>query len=225
MKILNLYLFLIFLFISCGKKNIEIESHELVSVDTINPEYKLPMNKSCNKISEGYYNRYGLVISNFFEVTRTLPIDLNNDKLIDTLAILTPLSLIPTAEKGGVCFRKDTTENRLLIGIYNFKNRQKLYFNYPNVIANTSSSAWGGCEKMAIDKNGFVLKGYRGQGCVFDYNIYVLVENKELYIDSIRLNSSCSKQKSLLLNYKGKSLKLSDFNRKVIDSIKEAESM
>ena len=227
MKIVSLVL-IFFMFSNNGyfienNKNC-LQKRKVIS-DTINPKHKTPLNSKCFKISKGYFKRFGLTISKFYEVSKVLPIDLNNDKRVDTLVILTPLSLIPNAEQGGVCYRKNIVENRLLLEILNLKNHQKLSKKFNNLISNESSIAWLGYEDIKVTNNGFELLGYRGQSCIFEYNISVVNKNSEFYIDNIKLKSSCSKKKQLNLNLKKKPLKLFKYDRKMIDSIKLVNNM
>lgn len=222
MRIINPFIVLLFSIISCHNSSHRmIEKKELL--DTIQPEYKIANNSPCFDISKGYFKKFGIVISNFYEVTKILSIDLNNDKKMDSLIILTPNSLIPDAEKGGVCYRKDTIENRLLIKILNLDNKRELSI-FKNVISNNSSAAWDGSEDIKITKNGFELIGRRGQGCVFEYNIYILNNKNRLYVDSIKFYSSCSDKKEFKINY-NKPLLLESFNKEIIDSIKTKEDL
>lgn len=222
MRKINLLIVLLMCTFSCHNPNNGVIKKRML-LDTIQSEYKIANNSPCLEISKGYYNKFGIVISNFYEVTKILSIDLNNDKKMDSLIILTPNSLIPSAEKGGVCARKDTIDNRLLVRILNIGNKRELSV-FKNVISNNSSVAWDGCEDIKITKNGFELVGRRGQGCIFQYNIYILNNMNRFYIDSIKFYSSCSDKKEFKVNYE-KPLLLENFKKEIIDSIKIKEDL
>lgn len=221
-----IFLNVIFVFHHNQLKNYQRKDEKIVKTksDTVKSSNKL-LSKKCYSISKGYYHRFGQVISNFYETSETLGIDLNNDNRIDTLVILTPLTLIPTAEKGGVCWKKNINESRLLLKVLNLKSGQKLNRIYRNIITNVSSFAWGGCEKISKIKDGFVLSGSRGQGCIFDYKIHVLNNRQKLYIKKIEFYSSCSKKSKLKIDYKNCSFPIEKYNTNIIEYLKNKNDM
>ncbi|MNQ79037.1 hypothetical protein D3C85_939670 [compost metagenome] len=219
MVLRNITIFIIIMLTcSCGKIKQHDNSSE-VKFDTINKPKNLK--QECDNVTNGYKKKFGAYISNYFEITDEMVFDINNDNKLDTLAILTPAPLIP-GELSNKCTYGDETYNRLLVVFKNTNGINSTITIFKDVISNQVSIAWGGSEGFKQYKNGFILKKSSGQGCKFDYSIFINTLGKEAVVDSINLSSFCpsgNNFKERKINFE-KTKMLKDFNRKIIDSIK-----
>uniref|UniRef100_UPI00404A54AF hypothetical protein n=2 Tax=Flavobacterium sp. TaxID=239 RepID=UPI00404A54AF len=225
MKFRNLILIIFLFLFSCNLKNKSkrLKTNEAISLakDTLHPLTNI--SDSCKYLMIGYENKFGYVVSKYYEVKSILPFNINDDKLYDTLVVLSPASLTLDSKGFYVC----NEDNRILVEFINQNNKiSKIGKIYNNVISNQISRGWGGYENLkSLGNNSFVLEASKGQSCIFEYEIFVLNKKNELYVDSIRLNSSCSINRKLLVKFGTDSMKLSSFNRKMIDSIKLENDM
>jgi hypothetical protein len=193
--------------------------------DTIKPVYPLPKNSNCLALAEGYFSKFGVHISNFYEVERVFPNKLMKDLDVDTFVILSPLSLVPTAEKAGNCDReeKDTIENRILLIVSNKKESPKITA-YPNAISNQTSMAWQGYENIIFIPDGFEMQASKGQGHVFEYFINVKKINKKNYVQWIKL-SETNPYREKIFYFKRKELPFEKYNRVMIDSLRVIDGL
>lgn len=214
-------IFLMTLLFSCETKNNSnervIRQFNIEKRDTLFPLIKL--SDSCNYLVREFRNEFGYVISNYFDTKCFLSLDINGDKINDTLVVLSPAFLSLDNDGFYVC----NNDNRILVEFLSEdSNVSKIGKIYNNVISNQVSRSWGGYETLEYNKNGFILKGTRGQGCIFEYSVYISKSNKIFYVDSINLNSKCPnfESKSILINKLGKSMPLEKYKNTIIDSIK-----
>ena len=161
---------------------------------TIEPEYPV-QNKDCISKAEGYFERFGYRISNYFIVSSHKSYDLNNDGVSDSIAILTPLELAP---RNPFCERKDDgiVEDRLLVINLMEKDGSIAESHlYEKVISNKKSWATKqGGEYIAFFENypGLVLFQDYGQACYVKYYIYVKHhEGHDFVVDSLVYKTKC----------------------------------
>ena len=88
-------------------------------------------NDTCLSIANRFFNRFGIVISKYYIIKDSLAIDLNNDNFIDTIVILSPLSLEPVDNP---C-RIDGSPKRLLVEIINYNGKAKIRNVYANLVS------------------------------------------------------------------------------------------
>lgn len=200
-----------FLLISCsiGGKGSNI------ALDTIKPPFSIE-NSLCKIKSNGYFKKYGLIISNFYEITDSYFFDFDNDKIKDTLVILSPINmLLPSINSECSEVKKG---NRLLIIIN--KKRASIF---ENVIRNEFGSATIGTESISESKDGFTLSYYQGQACYFEYEIKVIYKNNTFFVNEIILKSGgCPGEKEKKIDFINKNLLLKNYNRASIDSLRMA---
>lgn len=79
-----------------------------------------------------YRLKFGIVIPNYLDVYDSLFIDLNRDNHVDTIAILSPISV----EDLDTIKRSNQTFSRYLVEIINDFGRAKIRSIYPNLISN-----------------------------------------------------------------------------------------
>lgn len=213
--------FLLILFCCCESKNNTnkriTQQLKVEKRDTLFPLIKL--SDSCYYLVKGFRNEFGYVISNYFDTKSFLSLDLNGDEINDTLVVLSPASLSLDNDGFYVC----NNDNRILVEFLSEDNNvSKIGKIYYNVISNQVSRSWGGYETLEYNKKGFILKGKKGQGCIFEYSVYISKSDKIFYVDSINLNSKCPnfESKSILVDKLGKSMPLEKYKSTIIDSIK-----
>lgn len=220
--ILRLFIFIILF--SCNKKT----KDDTLIIDSTYDSIKGPekIHNDCFKLTSGYKKRFGVILSNYFEISSKVFYDFNNDNKIDTIVVLTPASLI-AGEKGNLCTSNSKFDNRLLVLFENLNGKKSKIKIFNNIISNQSSVAWSGFEKLYCTENGFVLKKSAGQGCKFKYSIFVNTKSDIKVIDSINFSSFCPSEDNFreIKIQMEKDYKLEFFNRKFIDSIKIRENL
>jgi len=163
--------------------------------DSINPKSIL-VNESCLDRAKRYYKRFGYSVSNYFEFTSIEAKDLNDDGVTDSIAILSPLELIPEFE---TCHKQsiNTAESRLLlINLMNPDGTISKRFRYDKVISNEPTSRTkSGAEYIDVstEQPGLTLYQDYGQGCYAQYYIHIgyLKKEREFEIDSIVFKNFC----------------------------------
>lgn len=186
----------------------------IVKIDTIKPEVEIK-SYECAYSFQGYFEKYGYVISNFYEELDYWFIDLDNDSLNDTLSILSPRNMV-TPSENKIC-ENEKKSNRLLL--INKKGRKFLFYN---VIRNEFGNATIGAEFIEKTNNGFKLSYHKGQSCFLDYDINVSYFDDSFFIDSIKLRSGCpgDKEKIAIIKYSKQEFPLTNYKRTMIDSLK-----
>jgi len=165
-------------------------------LERIEPKHKLIANDDCLNQSKGYFNRFGYSISNYFELTFTEAKDLDNNGVVDSIAILSPLELLPEFE---FCHKQKESfvENRLLlVNLMNADGTIYKKFRFDNVISNEPTQAIkSGEEYIEVIEGfpGFVLYQDYGQGCYAQYYIYInySLKGNDFEIDSITFKNFC----------------------------------
>lgn len=188
---MNKVLIFIYLFVftlGCSQRKEQFERLE--------PKHKVTANDDCLNQSNGYYNRFGYNISNYFEFTAIEAKDLDNNGIVDSIAILSPLELLPEFE---ICHKQkeDFIENRLLlVNLMNADGTEYKKFRFDNVISNEpTQTIKSGEEYIEIleDFSGFILYQDYGQGCYAQYYIYInySISKEDFEIESIIFKNFC----------------------------------
>jgi hypothetical protein len=96
--------------------------------------YSIPIKKdSCSLVANNFHKKFGVFISDYYIILDSLNIDLNNDKIIDRLLVLSPQSL---DSEENIC-KMDVSPKRLLVEIINNNNTSKIRNIYSNLISDT----------------------------------------------------------------------------------------
>jgi hypothetical protein len=201
----------ILIFTSCNKitdKNITDDPK-----DTISPPKSIPIDKNCLKKIEGYKNRYGVVFSNYYQ-DESLGFDYDNNKTIDTIAVLKPFYKNAIDD----CYPVDSEYDfPILIIAKTIKNRSTLYKIYKNVLNNNGANYY---EEIVINNNGFFIRKDVNGNNGFYTKTYVSFKQNDFYVDSISVESWGRNQYKRSLKYTNKNFAFSKYRRTDIDSIR-----
>lgn len=216
MKLNKIILILFVFLISCKNNKADLINIKEKTNDTIKPTH-LNKNSLCYKNSLNYKYKYGFVISDLYDISEEEIFDIDKDFIKDTIAILSPLTLLPSSR----CEIKqdELIDNRLLLII--LSNKKKFLFE--NVITNEMGLGTLGAELIKKENNGFILEKELGQSCHFKYEIHVKILNEKCFIENISLiTSGCpyDKDRKININFSKKTFLLEKYTRKTIDSLK-----
>lgn len=159
-----------------------------------------------NELLSSYYIDFDIVISNYYIVTDSIAIDLNDDNLIDTIVLLTPVVLEDERFKD---YLKEESPKRLLVEILNTPNGSKIR----NIYDNLASSIGGVLSKYAgiyKTNQGFEIRFQSGSRYSWSY----IVEFSTHHPDSIfivRQEKICS--------FDGRDMRYEQFFKKASVSI------
>ena len=170
--------------IACSDfKNTKADLTNVNHFDTI--KFEMPnlneLDDSCVTASKSYYKRFGLVLSQYYIVEDSLAIDLNSDSKIDTVFVLSPVSL--QFVECNKLLRFDSLPNRLLVEALNYGNGvSRIRKIYDNLISNAGGvlSKYNG---MNITSEGFDINHQAGSRYSWEYSM--ILSTKES--DSLRL--------------------------------------
>lgn len=160
---------------------------------------KTILNQECKKNINGFYQKFGASISNFYIVDSY--IRENND----SIGILKPYY---TYSEYGHCYPESLDENLLVI--YDTKKTETKV--YANILFSGNRNVF---QELKPNKSGFIIYSDQGNSAKLFTNIFV-TKNK---IDSIQLESWGFNQFSK--TYKFRNLYLDNFKVSIIDSLQE----
>jgi hypothetical protein len=206
---------LLFGFASCSS-SVE-HTTQLLNRDTIAAPALI--GQKCDSAAAGYYEKYGYVISRFYEEVDQSAMDVNEDGREDSLAIFSPLNRIPAND---VCDSVEQTDRLLFIVV------DGETFVYPNVIRNELGIAALGTEQIISNNGaGFALTYHMGQACFFEYDIHVGYDDEAFYVRQISLRSACpgDETKEKHYNFTDKKFLLTQYTRSMIDSLRTLNKM
>jgi hypothetical protein len=154
---------------------------------------------SCSLIANNFHEKYGIFISDYYVILDSLNIDLNNDKVMDRLLVLSPLSL---ESEESIC-KLDTSPKRLLVEIINNKNTSKIRNINTNLISDIGGvlSHYNG---IFLTNDGFEIIHQAGAKYSWTYKMIFSVSDKN-YIKLKTINKTCTfdgVDKNLKVDYK-----------------------
>lgn len=220
----NNYVFIALLFLavlSCKKQDNIVRELKPSGLDTLKANYHLK-SKECINFSKGYYEKYGILISNYYEENSSILFDFDNDGEKDVIAIFSPFTSIPMTDKFSTCFDKKNIDDRLLVFIKKNRDGSKLYKVYKNVVSNEISVAWEGAESLKFEKDGFYLIGDKGQGCKIEYSIFFKKNNNNFQLKNIDFSFSCPNKliEEKKYDFSKRNMMLDKYRKSIIDSLK-----
>ena len=209
-------LLLIVTLFSCSKKAhncLIVTNCKYVKNDSLYPMHNVN-NAECLKISKDFYDKAGLKISKYYEILDENQLDIDKDKSIDSLLVISPINKVPSNK---LC-EDEHDGNRILL----IKTKNEIYL-YDNIIWNK----WGfaahnadNIEEPCSERSGFSLMNYFGQGCFFEYNLCISISDKRLVIDSIKLRSGCQgKEVFKTIENMNKPFYIENYKTMMIDSL------
>ncbi|OJV14945.1 MAG: hypothetical protein BGO21_19965 [Dyadobacter sp. 50-39] len=126
------------------------------------------VDQNCSRFVVGYYQKSGILISNYYSVLDSLPVNLNDDNFIDMILVLSPKSLDPIDVKCDFDF--DKAPKRVLAEIIKKpKGDAKIRSIYYNVISDVGGvlSHYSG---IFLSKNGFKIVHEAGANYSWSYS-------------------------------------------------------
>lgn len=169
---------LIFNLISC--KDLHTEKRLAPkSYDTLTVVHNFLSENDRSELLNKFYIDFGIVIPKYYNVTDSFPIDLDEDELIDTLVLLTPVIF---EDVSYIDYLKAESPKRILVEVLNKKAGSKIRNVYNNLASNVGGvlSKYAGIYKT---KQGFEMHYQSGSR----YSWSFVVEFSTHYPDSIFL--------------------------------------
>lgn len=213
---------IVLLISSCEKKGfssqIFFEKDTLYYPTEINEIYL--GEKQCLEYTKGYYQKFGLIISNFYSGNESIAHDYDKDGELDSLILLMPFytGRPDMDDNCNIHFIKNHGKfNDKIFLICNYKNRKLAkYFVYKNIMNEMTWENSG--QYIELHKDCFSINEDIGGNNKFYSKIYVNFRNNNFNIDSIYVEGNGDYQ--FYESYKFKLL-LNQFNREIKDSLRE----
>ncbi|MGI8600077.1 MAG: hypothetical protein ACR2KB_12565 [Chitinophagaceae bacterium] len=180
-----------FILIFIGCNHIAKHNEGKIDVDILDTLYGKGISNrndsTCSILLVGYYKRFGIYISKYYLVEDSLSIDLNGDKNIDTLVVLSPISLELVESASCVL---DTSPKRLLVEIINNNGKSSIRNVYTNLISDVGGalSPYNG---MTRTENGFNIKHHAGAKYSWGYTME-FVPNENMILTLKKISKICS---------------------------------
>lgn len=193
---ISYYIIAIFVFaLTCNsttkksdKMTTEIKTLPYFKEDTIKAiGFSIPIEKdSCSLIANNFHKKFGVFISDYYLILDSLKIDLNNDKVIDRLLVLSPQSL---DSEESIC-KMDVSPKRLLVEILNNNNTFKIRNIYSNLISDVGGllSHYNG---IFLTDNGFEIIHQAGSKYSWTYKMLFSVRDSN-HIKLKAINKTCT---------------------------------
>lgn len=151
--------------------------------------FSIPIKKdSCSLIANNFHKKFGVFISDYYVILDSLNIDLNNDKVIDRLLVLSPQSL---EFEESIC-KMDVSPKRLLVEIINNNNNNT--FKIRNIYSNLISDVGGILSHyngIFLIKDGFEIIHQAGAKYSWTYKMIFSVRDENL-IKLMTINKTCT---------------------------------
>ena len=169
---------------------VEINTKPHFKEDTIKAiGYSIPIKKdSCSLIANNFHKKFGVFISDYYIILDSLNIDLNNDKVIDRLLVLSPQSL---DSEESIC-KMLVSPKRLLVEIINNNNNNtsKIRNIYSNLISDVGGvlSHYNG---IFLTNNGFEIIHQAGSKYSWTYKMIFSVRDSN-HIKLKAINKTCT---------------------------------
>lgn len=215
MKATCLFIYLLgFLLVACNQT--EVKKRQLTSVlDTVNVEITpIVSEKEQTELLNTVYVKFGIAIPKYYLLEDSLPIDLNRDNLIDTLIVLSPVSL---EDPDYSDCKVEIVPKRLLVEIINDNGNSKIRHSYSNLISNIGGvlSHYNGIFKT---KKGFSIVHEAGARYSWSYSMEFSVENDAIAL--VKVLKVCSFDGNVKkVEYEYKNLPIEEIN--VSDTISQ----
>lgn len=156
-------------------------------------------NDECLSSLQSFHKRFGIVISDYYVIKDSLSIDLDNDSRMDTILILSPLSLEPI--DNNCSYKFDDQPKRLLVEIISKSGISKIRGIYSNLVSDIGGvlSHYNGIFKT---ENGFKIVHEAGARYSWSYTMEFSVKNDDLTL--VKIFKKCTyndKDKDISYSY------------------------
>lgn len=212
----NLYLlFLLIILFSCNnkiEKNVDLHLNHLSKDTLFEPKNNL-LEKKCLDQVKGYKDKYGIVFSNYYR-DQPIPFDFDNNKIVDTIVILTPFY------KDGFdgCFPNNSEfDFPILLISKTTEGKSKVFKTYIDALKCNTSVYY---EEITTTKNGFIISKDITGNNGFYTKTYISFKHNDFYVDSISVESWGFLRYQKTLKFINKTFTLSRYKRTDIDSIR-----
>jgi hypothetical protein len=156
-------------------------------------------NDKCFSPLQSYQFRFGIFLSDYYVIKDSLSIDLNNDRLMDTILILSPLSLEPIDTN--CSYKFDKNPKRLLVEVISKSGKSKIRGIYSNLVSDIGGvlSHYNGIFKT---ENGFKIAHEAGAKYSWSYIMEFSIKSNQLTL--VKVVKKCSlndKEKDIIYTY------------------------
>lgn len=159
------------------------------TIDTIKVEVEpIATNQNSNNpFFHNYYNKFGVMIQDYYSIKDSLPIDINSDGLIDTIVVLSPITLEQVEY-----YNKDVTQTpkRIMVEIINHGDYSTVRNKYSNLISDIPSvlSKYNG---LKLTDNGFKIIHESGSRYSWVYEVELSTEFPDS-LTLLKIEKECS---------------------------------
>lgn len=162
---------------------------------SINP-LSIPKGDECEVALSASYHRFGYQVSPYYTFTSVKAFDLNADGVQDSLAILSPIDLLPEYFSCRNQLKNPIGNRLLLINLMNRQGKVDQAFYYDQVISNEPSSLIHPGEEalqFTAQTGGFILHQAYGQGCYAKYGVHIRYHApaEDFVVDSLLFRTFC----------------------------------
>ena len=169
----------IFFFSNCNQQS-NIHSINKNLMDTL----KLDNNNSKvlevvnSDYTNSYYLRFGILIQKYYEITDSLSIDLNSDKQLDNVLVVSPICLSDSKYYSAVY---DSLPKRLFVEVLNENGKSKIRHIYRNLISDIGGVLFN-YTGIKTTKEGISITHEAGNKFAWQYGVELSVEKKDSLI-------------------------------------------
>jgi hypothetical protein len=199
-------------YFSCGLPSVNSNlTGNQVTYDTvqfIGSKNITDIDDKCLSSLRSFYQKFGIVISDYYVIKDSLSVDLNNDSRLDTILILSPLSLEPIDDN--CSYKFDTQPKRLLVEIISHGGTSKIRGIYSNLVSDVGGvlSHYNGIFKT---DNGFKLVHEAGSKYSWSYTMEFSIKNDNLAL--VKVLKKCSvNEKEKEISYSFGNIPLNSIN-------------
>lgn len=208
---------IIITFYSCSNKEnvVEFEEEKNEIGDTIFPPKNLSIEDTCFSYLQGYRNKFGLTISNFFKQEIVLIYDFNKDNEMDSIITLFPFYTLDD-ELDNYCYLNDESASPILL-FCKVKRGKIMNVQIFKELLDFKSWSLGGQYIEPNENNQLCIFGDWGHSNKFYSTLYLNYYNNRVIIDSINIESYFKFQynKTYKLTIEAK-----QFRNSIVDSLR-----
>ena len=207
-------IFALFIIFSSCKENQKALSSNKILLDSIKCPKDIIIKENCVHKTKGYYERFGLIISNYYNTIETNTTDYDKDGYLDTIAIIKPFYKVQSEYQ---CYPSESNSDNILVIIKTVKTKNVFFKKFTKVLSIKDENL--GIEDIESNVNGFVISGDWGHSNKLFSSVYVSYKKNDFYVDSLKIESLGIHQYNRTYKYDNLAYPLSKYKREVIDSL------